>query len=319
MTTEILSLDQMEKAGEILTRGGLVVFPTETVYGLGANALDPEASSRIFSAKGRPGDNPLIIHLFNTSQLAGITEELSPDALKLIEAFWPGPLTLILPKLPGIPGIVSAGLPTVGVRMPKSPEALGFLRACGVPVAAPSANLSGSPSSTTFEMAKFNMMGRVDAIIQGPDCELGLESTIIGFPDDVPKIYRSGSISAESVASLLGANAESLVLNASESDRPMAPGTRHPHYKPKARVRLFTDLSEIKDATSNDWILGMNLDKVVHPCTLKSFSSVEDYARKLFSFFFEADKNAVRVVWCWFPPDGGLGKALRDRLERAAR
>ena len=196
--------EDFKKAGEIIASGGTVIFPTETVYGLGANALEDEAVKKIFIAKGRPSDNPLIVHIDSFEKINRYVEEVTENAKKLADAYWPGPMTLILKKKSIISNSVSAGLDTVGIRIPESEEAREFLHACDLPVAAPSANLSGSPSPTTYKHVVDDMLGRVDAIINGKDCDVGVESTVIDVTGDVPVILRPGAITPEMVEKVCG-------------------------------------------------------------------------------------------------------------------
>ena len=195
METKLLNADDaaLNEAAELLRQGQLVAFPTETVYGLGANALDPRAVLSIFAAKGRPADNPLIVHVWNRAQLADICR-VTPLAEKLMDAFWPGPLTLLLERTKAVPDCVTAGLPTVAVRMPSHPVAAEMLRRCGLPIAAPSANLSGKPSPTTAQHVYNDMRGRVPLILDGGACDVGLESTVLDISHERPCILRPGGV-----------------------------------------------------------------------------------------------------------------------------
>lgn len=206
MITEILrdSPGGFARAGEILRAGGLVAIPTETVYGLAANALDPEAVKGIFKAKGRPGDNPLIVHITEVSQWAPLVSSLPGRALKLAERYWPGPLTIILPKSPLVPYETSGGLDTVAVRCPSHPAARAVINAAGVPLAAPSANISGRPSPTTFAHTYEDLSGLVDAVLDGGDCQVGVESTVVSLCGDVPRLLRPGGVTEGQLRSVLG-------------------------------------------------------------------------------------------------------------------
>ena len=194
----------IRKAGEILRRGGLVAIPTETVYGLAANALDGEAVKRIYQAKGRPSDNPLIVHISDFSQLAPLVREVPEAAKRLAAVFWPGPLTIILPKSDLVPTTTSGGLDTVAVRCPSHPTARAVIDAAGVPLAAPSANLSGKPSPTTFRHVQEDLTGRVDALLDGGDCAVGVESTVLTLAQGTPRILRPGGITLAKLRSVLG-------------------------------------------------------------------------------------------------------------------
>ena len=199
--TQVLSPtpEALALASQLLHDGQLVAFPTETVYGLGANALDAKAVLNIFAAKGRPADNPLIVHVYDRAQLTPLCE-VSPLAEKLMDAFWPGPLTLILPRKPAIPDEVAASLPTVAVRMPSHPVARAVIRAAGVPLAAPSANRSGSPSPTTYRHCIDDLWGLVDAVVESDDCAVGVESTVVSMLGEVPQILRPGAVTPEEIA-----------------------------------------------------------------------------------------------------------------------
>ena len=207
MDTRILHAGQaydIEAAGEILRRGGLAAIPTETVYGLAGNALDPAVSARIYAVKGRPSDNPLIVHISALEELPPLVAEIPEAAEKLAAAFWPGPLTIIMKKSALVPKETTGGLGTVAVRMPSHPAARAIIRAAGVPLAAPSANLSGLPSPSAFEHVCDDLMGRVEAIVDGGDCAVGLESTVITVVGDVPRVLRPGGVSVEQLRAVLG-------------------------------------------------------------------------------------------------------------------
>lgn len=322
MKTQLVPADQVKEAAAFLKKGGLVVFPTETVYGLGASAFNPVACARIFSAKGRPSDNPLIVHVANESQLAEVVGDMPADALKLKKAFWPGPLSLIVPKNPNLPDIVTAGLATVAVRWPKDPVAQAFLEECGVAVAAPSANVSGAPSPTNFEMAKGAMLGRVEAILAGEDCEEGLESTIVGFVDGRPKVLRPGSITADQVAQVLGCRAADLVYTPPTEGRPVSPGLKYTHYKPDAEVRTFRHGSELASVVTEGHKVGVLITGEVPPLpeewTVLRYDDWKSYGRYLYSSFFELDRVGCSLILAQMPPAEGVGAAIANRLAKAA-
>ena len=246
------ALAEIEVAGRILEEGGLVAFPTETVYGLGANAMNPAAAADIYLAKGRPSDNPLIVHIAEVSQLKTVARDGLEIAETLAEKFWPGPLTMVLPKQPKVPGVTTGGLDTVAVRMPDDPVALELIRRARVPVAAPSANLSGRPSPTTGAHVVEDLNGRVDIILVGSDCRIGIESTILDLTGEKAMILRPGFLTPEALAEVLGylpeldpaicrrpdeePDAEALV--------PKAPGMKYRHYAPKAPMELFSGTQE---------------------------------------------------------------------------
>ncbi len=329
--TEILSIGEVHRAARILSRGGLVVFPTETVWGLGADARNREACCHIFEAKGRPQDNPLIVHVADTAILSSVAQSLCPAEEAMIEAFMPGPLTLVVPRSSIIPEEVTAGLPDVGVRMPREPTARALLRECGFPVAAPSANRSGKPSPTTLEMARAAMWGRVDAIIEGPPCEVGLESTVVRVRDKELHILRPGAVTPEQLARAVPGLTPVYSYLKPRVGAPCAPGLKYPHYKPRAKVVVVDRLGELID-----------LAQVVHAegtygvlwpaseCTpellsnlpgnarVRAYEDIEAYARQLFSWFHELDAHGALTIIARLPDDHGLGRALRNRLLKAA-
>ncbi len=241
--TEQIDESKLKKAGELLKSGGLVAFPTETVYGLGANALNEEAAKKIYAAKGRPSDNPLIAHIAEIESLKPLVSEISEDAEKLIHAFWPGPLTLIFPKSSLVPYGTTGGLETVAVRMPSDPVAQALIRLAGVPVAAPSANTSGRPSPTTAQHVWQDMNGKIDMIVDGGPVGIGVESTIIDVSGIEPVILRPGAVTQEMASEVLGKEIgldPAITGNGPmESDiKPKAPGMKYKHYAPKAELTL---------------------------------------------------------------------------------
>lgn len=245
MKTEIIKLDvnkpdwvRLDYAAEVLGNGGLVAFPTETVYGLGANALDEKAVSGIFKAKGRPSDNPLIVHISAVNELDKLVSGISKRGCMLMEEFWPGPLTLVMPKSDAVHGIVTAGLNTVAVRMPSHPIALALIKKAGIPVAAPSANSSGRPSPTCAEHVIDDLSGKVDVIIDGGRVEVGLESTVLDIISEPPVILRPGGVTLEQLRQLLGAvgTDPSLLTGVAGNVIPRSPGMKYRHYAPRARV-----------------------------------------------------------------------------------
>lgn len=252
---DISNTEGVKTAAEKLKAGEVVAFPTETVYGLGANAFDPEAVDRIFEAKGRPGDNPLICHIWNKDQIESLTSEVTPVARKLIDAFMPGPITVIMRKSEKIPMNVTAGLDTVGVRMPSSPAAAKFLEFCGVPVAAPSANLSGSPSPTSAIHVMDDMYGYIYAVIDGGDSDFGLESTVVDCTGEKPVILRPGAVTADAILKATGYECSSGKL--AEGETPKAPGMKYRHYAPNANVEIIN----LPDKTE---IIGDELDGEDH-------------------------------------------------------
>lgn len=241
--------EKVDAAAEIITSGGLVAFPTETVYGLGANALDEEAASKVYAAKGRPSDNPMIVHIARASDIGQLTPVLTPDIIRIIDCFWPGPLTLVLPKKDSVPKVTTGGLETVAIRMPDNPVALELIKKAGVPVAAPSANISGRPSPTKGEHVVSDLDGKIDAILMGEDCRVGIESTVLDMSGDQLTILRPGIISAEDIEAALGNKKKvnvdpALFLNrprdvSQDEEAPKSPGMKYTHYAPKAQMTVI--------------------------------------------------------------------------------
>ena len=225
--------EDIEKGAQIIKDGGLVAFPTETVYGLGANGLAAEAAGKIYTAKGRPSDNPMILHIAEKEELLKLTDSLTEDMKILMEKFWPGPLTMVVPAKPIVPKVTTGGLNTVAVRMPVNQVALALIKASGVPLAAPSANASGKPSPTTGLHVMDDLNGRIDAVIMGDTCSIGIESTVVDMTGDVPMILRPGKLTAEDLSEALGKEVvidPALLKNPTEADD----GSEDEQFKPKA-------------------------------------------------------------------------------------
>jgi L-threonylcarbamoyladenylate synthase len=300
-------------------RGGLVAFPTETVYGLGANVFDEAAVRNIFVAKGRPADNPLIAHVANEAQITLLTTEITKSAERFIDAFFPGPLTVILKRSPQVPLIATAGLDTVGIRMPRTELAQKFLLACGTPVAAPSANISGRPSPTTWKAVLEDLNGRIDCILQGDATDIGLESTVVDCTADLPIILRSGSVSIEQLRTIVP---QTEMYKSGPVGSPKSPGLRHRHYSPRANVVFGNFKSEIsnlgidKDLSRTAYI-GISSQRQPFAAE-KICKSVEEYAHSLFEFFRECDRLGIETIYCELVEEIGIGTALMDRLRRAA-
>lgn len=302
-----------EEAAEFVKRGGVAAFPTETVYGLAARLSEPEAIKKLFEAKTRPADNPLIAHIGSIEQLGLVADPINANAQKLIDAFFPGPLTLVLKKLPGVPEIATAGLNTIGVRMPENELAQKFILACGGPVVAPSANLSGRPSPTTWQAVLEDMDGRIECILLGEATRIGLESTVVDCTEDVPVLLRKGAISLEQLRTTVPET------RASGSDTTLevrSPGLRHRHYSPRAQVVLvFPDVRIPNDTTA----AFIGLDRpATEPALVRVAGSVDEYAREVFEFFRECDRAGVETIYCQAVGEEGIGAALMDRLRRAA-
>jgi L-threonylcarbamoyladenylate synthase len=302
-------------AARFIQHGEIVAFPTETVYGLGANIFNEEAVKKIFLAKGRPADNPLIAHIHDVSQLEEITSGIPANAAKLIKAFFPGPLTLILPKNERVPAVVTAGLNTIGARMPKDPIARQFLRACAVPVVAPSANLSGRPSPTTWQAVRADLDGRISCILKGDQTKVGLESTVVDCTGDGPVILRAGAVTLEELSKVIP---ETEIATEAGAMHPKSPGMKYRHYAPKAKV-ILTPFPQYTVPSGASAYIG--LDSPLDPAAFKRVlicKNVEGYAHELFHFFRECDKEEVETIYCQPVNEEGLGLALMDRIKRAA-
>jgi len=302
-------------AAELIRRGLLVAFPTETVYGLGADARNTRAVQALYKAKKRPADNPLIVHIAHRHQLSQVAESVSPAAIRLVDHFFPGPLTVVVRKRASIPSVVTAGLNTIAVRMPSHILARQFLSACGCPVAAPSANRSGRPSATTWEAVCDDLSGHIDGILQGAPATRGIESTVIDCTQDVPTLLRAGVTSAEALAAVV----PDLRLASGKTEAVVrSPGLRHSHYAPTARVILVQTPQEASPHVRHAYIGLIYTTDAVHFGSCYIASNVEDYARALFSFFRQCESKGLRKIYCQTVPETGLGLALMDRLRRAA-
>ena len=317
-------------AAAILRRGGLLGIPTETVYGLGADALNEDAVSRIFLAKGRPQDNPLIIHVPDASWLESYCRDVPPAAYRLAERFWPGPLTMILPRRDIVPLQTTGGLETVGVRCPNHPVTLAIIEAAGVPIAAPSGNTSGRPSPTTAAHMIEDMDGRIDGIVDGGPCTVGVESTIIDLTVTPPRLLRPGGLPLESLRQVLGEVAVDKAVTGllAAGERPRAPGMKYRHYAPHAPVTVVTGepersarriqglLSDTAGVICFDEYAPLFPGHIIHklgPATDKSAQ-----ARHVFDALRTFDGTDVTEIFAQCPDDGGLGLAVANRLKKAA-
>ncbi len=335
MRTNYLKIDtqadrqNIEAAAVILKNGGLVAIPTETVYGLAANALDGKAVAKIFEAKGRPQDNPLIVHIAAFKELEALVTEVPPEAVKLAEAFWPGPLTIVLPKSSAVPPEVSAGLDTVAVRMPSHPVALRIIQAAGVPLAAPSANTSGSPSPTSAQHVLSDLDGKIDAVVDGGWCAVGVESTVLSLTGETPRILRPGGITPDQVKAVIGAvDIDPAVFSSLQDDeKPMSPGLKYKHYAPKAKVVLLKgSLAAFADyaaahAKAGTMAMCFNGEESAIPVPAVSYGAKDnaaEQAEKLFGALREADQAGAGLVLVRCPRTEGIGLAVFNRLLRAA-
>jgi L-threonylcarbamoyladenylate synthase len=302
-------------AARFIQHGEVVAFPTETVYGLGANIFNEVAIRKIFIAKDRPADNPLIAHVHDVSQLQLLTREIPPMAAKLIEVFFPGPLTLVMPKNAGVPAIATAGLDTIGVRMPKHPIARQFLRACQIPLAAPSANLSGRPSPTTWQAVRADLEGRISCILKGDQTKVGLESTVVDCTGQRPVILRAGAVTLEQLRRVIP---ETELSDAEDVSAPKSPGMKYRHYAPRAKVVINSSPQHTIPADKAAYI---GLEPPLQPEAfnrVRVCRNVEHYAHELFQFFRECDMEEVETIYCQAVKEEGLGLALMDRIRRAA-
>ena len=301
------------EAAEFIKRGGTVAFPTETVYGLGANVFDERAIEKIFAAKQRPNDNPLIAHVGNLEQIKLLVSEINETAEKFIKAFFPAPLTLVLPKAKRVPLSATANLLTIGVRMPRNQLALEFLQACKTPLVAPSANLSGKPSPTVWQAVYEDLNGRIECILQGEPTEIGIESTVVDCTSDFPLVLRAGAITLEDLQTIVP---ETKIHNRQENEQPKSPGLKHRHYSPRAKVILVNTRFQIPDSGLKAFVGLTEPDENFD--LIKICVSAEDYAHSLFDFYRQCDRRGIEEIFCQTVDETGIGLALMDRLKRAA-
>lgn len=323
------------RAGEVIKRGGLVAFPTETVYGLGGAALNPESSRRIYEAKGRPSDNPLIIHICRFADLYEIVKSVPETAVKIAKMFWPGPLTMILPKASGVPYETTGGLDTVAVRFPSHPAARKLIEYGGGYIAAPSANLSGKPSPTLARYVVEDMEGRIDMIVDGGEVGIGLESTIIDLTVETPRILRPGFITREMLDKALGkTDIDVTIIDPGSAQIPRAPGMKYRHYAPAGRLVIVEGepgrvISYINRQAAADGKAGEKTGVIGTTETLDQYRAdvvkcvgsrgkEEDIARKLFAVLREFDDEKVTSIYSESFSDQGLGQAIMNRLLKAA-
>ena len=312
--------DPVAAGARALAAGGLVAFPTETVYGLGANALDPAAVARIFTAKGRPPDHPLICHIASADDLTALVAEVSPAARALADAFWPGPLTLVMPRSAAVPDAVTGGRDTVAVRVPDHPLALDLLRAFGGPVAAPSANRFGRPSPTRADDVRDELGDAVDVILDGGPCAIGVESSVLDLVSDPPQVLRPGGITADQIAAVIGE------VSSTATGPARAPGMLEAHYAPGARVEVVAAGAAATRVASlvNDGIsVALLAPEAISPLpasvmVLGPAGAPDAYASMLYAAFRRADADGRQVIVAVPPPPEGIGVAVRDRLTRAA-
>lgn len=327
METKLFGTSEYDiaEAGKMIAEGKLVAFPTETVYGLGANALNEEAVRNIYLAKGRPSDNPLIVHIAEKEDIVPLVKEVTPKAKALIDAFFPAPLTIILNKSDKVGKVVSGGLDTVAVRMPKNEIARKLIKASGCPIAAPSANTSGLPSPTRVKYVIDDMMGKIDGIIDGGDCEYGVESTVITLATDVPTLLRPGAITKEMIEAVIGEiTVAPAVLEGMKNDEVAAsPGMKYKHYAPKAKVVIVNadkkEYEKFVNAQKCAFALCFDDDEVTIPkVTFGRENDDLSQAKELFDALRELDEMGAKKVYARIPHKDGVGMAVYNRLIRAA-
>ena len=344
MDTKVIRIAEMEKqaaleilaeAGEILKAGGLVAFPTETVYGLGGDALNPESSKKIYAAKGRPSDNPLIVHIAKWEDLEYIVSEIPESAKKLSDAFWPGPLTMILPKSDKVPLETTGGLQTVAIRMPSDEIARELILASGGYVAAPSANRSGRPSPTLSKYVEEDLEGKIEMILDGGQACIGLESTIVDLTDEIPTILRPGYITRQMLEEVLGTvQVDKAIIAPDSGITPKAPGMKYRHYAPKAELTIISGTEQTvvnrinqlaeKEAQAGKKVGIIGTDETVSRYQGFSVKSAgnrkeeETIAKELYRILREFDDEEVDVIYSESFEEDGLGQAVMNRLLKAA-
>ena len=321
METKLLSINEIGQAAEIIRRGGLVAFPTETVYGLGGNAFDPQAAKKIYAAKGRPSDNPLIVHIADFEEIGLLAAEIPGEAVALADAFWPGPLTIVLPKQDKVPSATTGGLNTVAIRMPMDRAALQLIKLSGCPIAAPSANLSGRPSPTLWQHAEADLNGKIDAVIMGEPCLVGIESTVLDLTDPMkPQVLRPGFITPRDIEDVLGAEVgiDPAVLSQPGAGLvPKAPGMKYKHYAPAAEMIVYKGRIEKAAAAI------AQERKALEARGIKVVSLIYDEgkaaAANLFADLRRADEEGADVILATaLPEDGSLNNSVMNRMLKAA-
>ena len=334
MTTEILRPEQpdtVSRAAEIIRSGGLLGIPTETVYGLGANGLDPDAVLKIFEAKGRPQDNPLILHVSGPEQVPDFCHDIPAAARTLMERFWPGPLTIVLPARENVPRRTTANLDTVAIRCPANEITRAIIQAAGVPIAAPSANISGKPSPTTAQHVLHDMAGRIEAIVDGGPCSVGVESTIVDLTGDRPRLLRPGGITPEQLTEVLGDLVvdKAVTGEVAKDEIVRAPGMKYTHYTPAGEVIIVTGsaqgaaryiLRQLDPET--DRVLCFEEEQALYPAAVTlaygQEAHPETLARGLFAALRTLDSDEIKTIYARCPTGGGVVYAVANRLKKAA-
>ena len=343
METKIIKIDQdnldhklMKEAGDLIAAGELVAFPTETVYGLGGDALDPEASKKIYSAKGRPSDNPLIVHISDFSDLERIAKTVPEDARKLSDAFWPGPLTMIVEKGDAVPYATTGGMDTVAVRMPNHPIALDLIRRSGCLIAAPSANTSGRPSPTEAAHVAEDLSGKIAMIIDGGPVGIGIESTIIDLTEDTPMVLRPGYITPQMLSKVLGKEViiDPGIIAADDTRKPKAPGMKYKHYAPKAdmvivdgtRKHVIAKINELVASHRDDGkkiaVIATEETKQFYDSdvvlSMGSRADEDSIAHELYRILRDCDELDVDVIFSESFSTPRIGQAIMNRMLKAA-
>lgn len=320
----------LQQAADLLKAGEIVGMPTETVYGLGANAYNTEAVRKIFAAKGRPQDNPLIVHIADFDQIYEVCPTVPEAAVQLAHHFWPGPLTMIVPKNERIPEETSAGLQTIGVRLPSHPVARDLIRLCGLPIAAPSANVSGRPSTTTAEHVMRDMAGKIPAIVEGGPCKVGLESTIVSLVGEKPRLLRPGGITLEQLRAVLGEVEvdHALYEKIGNDVQVSAPGMKYRHYAPKAPVTVVLGTPEktaryiAEQVQTEDGVLCFDEFRAQFPEQIVecygASENLQQQAQQVFDRLRAFDDTNVHAIFAQCPSKDGLGLAVSNRIIKAA-
>ena len=334
METRILGTDEkdIQEAARILREGGLVAFPTETVYGLGADAMNDEAVGKVYAAKGRPSDNPMIVHIASPAELLTLTDSVTEDMEKLARAFWPGPLTMVVAAKPAVSRITTGGLDTVAVRMPDNEITLRLIREAGMPLAGPSANLSGHPSPTSAAHVYDDLQGRIDAVIQGESCRVGIESTVVDMTAAEPVILRPGVITASELGAVLHKtvtidpavlqkpmiHSDGSLLETGDDFKPKAPGMKYKHYAPKAEMIIFTGEPEkVRLAIAAEKLERVEFGQKVGVLIYDS-DKPEEAAHEFFSQLRAFDKSGVDVILAAALKEDGVGLAVMNRMFKSA-
>jgi L-threonylcarbamoyladenylate synthase len=311
-------MSEISKAAKIIQEGGLVAFPTETVYGLGADALNPLAVARIFEVKDRPQFDPLIVHIADLRQAEILVLKFPEKALQLAEKFWPGPLTLVLDKSSMVPDIVTSSLPTVAIRVPHHPMAIDLIRESGRPIAAPSANPFGAVSPTTAEHVRKSLGDKVDMVLDGGPCSVGVESTILSFAGKEPTLLRPGGVSLEDIQALVGP----VRVNTSAAGKPLAPGQLENHYAPRTPLVLDDSLETLPEGKKIG-LLSFQKPKAIHDFraveVLSEKGDLKEAAANLFAAMRRLDELGLDLIVTHPLPHEGLGRAINDRLYKASR